>query len=147
MRKAYGNLALYQKEGRNPHTLTEVQAKAATATEAGNKAYYVCGNEGCGKYFADSKGQTEITDKASVIIPFKGTEVKDKSGTTYKVTSIAANAFKNNKKISKVVIGNNIVSIGKNAFAGCKKLTSVTLGKNVKTIRKDHLVYEVILLA
>ena len=176
-----------------PHTLTEVQAKAATAAEAGNKAYYVCGNEGCGKYFADSKGQVEITDKSSVIIPAagsssggsladtkptvpsRGTEVKDKSGTTYKVTgtdrkkqtvqytkpkknakgtvtvpstvkldgvtykvtSIAANAFKNNKKISKVVVGNNIVSIEKNAFANCKKLTSVTLGKNVKTISKD----------
>lgn len=176
-----------------PHTLTEVQAKAATAAEAGNKAYYVCGNEGCGKYFADSKGQVEITDKSSVIIPAagsssggsladtkptvpsRGNEVKDKSGTTYKVTgtdrkkqtvqytkpkknakgtvtvpstvkldgvtykvtSIAANAFKNNKKISKVVVGNNIVSIEKNAFANCKKLTSVTLGKNVKTISKD----------
>ena len=56
-------------------------------------------------------------------------------GITYKVTAIEANAFKNNKKkITKVIIGNNVKVIGKNAFAGCKKLNSVTVGKNVKTI-------------
>ena len=56
------------------------------------------------------------------------------NGITYKITAIEANAFKNNKKITKVTIGNNIVTIGKNAFMGCSKLTSVTIGKNVKTI-------------
>jgi len=56
------------------------------------------------------------------------------NGVTYKVTSIADNAFKNNKKIKKVVIDSNITSIGKNAFYGCTKLQSVKIGKNVKTI-------------
>ena len=41
------------------------------------------------------------------------------------------------KKITKVVIGNNIVSIGKNAFAKCTKLVSVIIGKNVTKIGKD----------
>ena len=55
-------------------------------------------------------------------------------GSVYKVTAIEANAFKNNKKITKVTIGKNVTSIGKNAFMGCTKLTSVTIGKKVKTI-------------
>jgi hypothetical protein len=47
------------------------------------------------------------------------------NGVTYKVTSIAANALKNNKKITKVVIGSNVEKIGKSAFQGCKKLKTV----------------------
>lgn len=201
------------------HLLREVAAKDATATVAGNIAYYVCENAGCGKYFADNAAKTEITDKSSIIIPAtgdgsssgggssssggassggsssdgtsgggtssgttdkpsvpkKGTKIKGNDGSTYivtsgkgktptvqytapkstakgtvtipttvtidkvtyKVTSIADNAFKNNKKITKVVIGNNIVSIGKNAFAKCTKLVSVIIGKNVIKIGKD----------
>ena len=201
------------------HLLREVAAKDATATVAGNIAYYVCENAGCGKYFADNAAKTEITDKSSIIIPAtgdgsslgggssssggassggsssdgtsgggtssgttdkpsvpkKGTKIKGNDGSTYivtsgkgktptvqytapkstakgtvtipakakvdgvsyRVTSIADNAFKNNKKITKVVIGNNIVSIGKNAFAKCTKLVSVIMGKNVIKIGKD----------
>lgn len=201
------------------HLLREVAAKDATATVAGNIAYYVCENAGCSKYFADNAAKTEITDKSSIIIPAtgdgsssgggssssggassggsssdgtsgggtssgttdkpsvpkKGTKIKGNDGSTYivtsgkgktptvqytapkstakgtvtipakakvdgvsyRVTSIADNAFKNNKKITKVVIGNNIVSIGKNAFAKCTKLVSVIIGKNVTKIGKD----------
>lgn len=53
---------------------------------------------------------------------------------TYKVTSIARNAFKNNRKITRVKMGSNILNIGANAFYGCSRLTSVTIGKNVTTI-------------
>lgn len=53
---------------------------------------------------------------------------------TYKITSVSENAFKNNKKITKVVIGNNVKSIGANAFAGCTKLKSIKIEKNVTTI-------------
>lgn len=55
-------------------------------------------------------------------------------GIVYKVTAIETNAFKKNKKITKVTIGKNVTSLGKNAFMGCTKLTSVTIGKKVKTI-------------
>ena len=48
-------------------------------------------------------------------------------GTKAQVTSIAANAFKNQKKLTKITIGNNIVSIGKNAFKGCKKLKKIII--------------------
>lgn len=48
-------------------------------------------------------------------------------GISYKVTSVSANAFKGNKKLSKVTIGANITSIGKNAFNGCKNLKTITI--------------------
>lgn len=48
-------------------------------------------------------------------------------GVTYKVTSVAANALKNNRKVKKVTIGRNIKKIGKRAFYGCKNLKSITI--------------------
>ena len=45
----------------------------------------------------------------------------------YRVTSIADNAFKNNKKIRKVTIGENIERIGSKAFYGCKNLKTIIL--------------------
>lgn len=53
------------------------------------------------------------------------------NGVTYKVTSIAASAFANNKKITKVTIGKNVTSIGKNAFKKCTKLKTVTVKSTV----------------
>ncbi len=59
-----------------------------------------------------------------------------KDGKKYKITSIASNAFKNNKKMKNVTIGPYIKKIGRQAFYGCKKLKKITLqsGK-IKTIQ------------
>lgn len=68
------------------------------------------------------------------------------SGQTYKVTEIAAKAFRNNTKLTQVVIGKNVQKIGKNAFEGCKNIKQVTvkskalnsIGKNAfKGIKKN----------
>ena len=40
------------------HTLEEHSANGATCTEAGNSAYWECGE--CHKYFSDADGKTEI---------------------------------------------------------------------------------------
>ena len=63
--------------------------------------------------------------------------VKDAAGkTTFKVTQIQANAFKNYKNLKSVIIGKNVTSIGKNSFYGCQKLKKVTFkGTSVKTIK------------
>lgn len=53
------------------------------------------------------------------------------SGKTYRVTKIAANAFKNCSKLKKVTIGSNITEIGKNAFSGCRKLKTITVKSKV----------------
>jgi hypothetical protein len=56
----------------------------------------------------------------------------------YKVTSIADNAFKNNKALKKVTISRNIETIGAGAFAGCSNLNRVTVkGSGLKEIGKN----------
>ena len=48
------------------HELVEHQATVATDTATGNVQYWECSK--CHRFFADAKGEAEITDKSSVII-------------------------------------------------------------------------------
>lgn len=75
---------------------------------------------------------TKSLNNKTAIISIPSTVEID--GISYKVTGIAANAFKNNKKIVKVIIGNNVTSIEKNSFSGCSKLKTMTIGNNVVSI-------------
>ncbi|WP_370811113.1 leucine-rich repeat protein [Anaerobutyricum hallii] len=52
------------------------------------------------------------------------------NGITYKVTTIAAKAFKQNKKLQSVTVGANVKSISNNAFFKCLSLKTV----NLKTV-------------
>lgn len=88
-------------------------------------------------YVVTAPGQTvaykgTINKKAkSITVPATVTI----EGTAYKVTSIAAGAFKNNKNITKVTISSNISSIGKQAFYGCKKLKTINIKSKNLTAR------------
>jgi len=53
--------------------------------------------------------------------------VKFPNGKKAKVTAISSNAFKNCKKLKKIVVGKNVKNIGKNAFKGLKKLKKVEI--------------------
>ena len=68
---------------------------------------------------------TGVTDKKmkSLTIPAAVTIQWQK----YKVTAIKASAFKNMKKLTKVVIGKNVNKVGGNAFSGCKKLKNIVI--------------------
>lgn len=70
--------------------------------------------------------------KSTLVIPKTVTVNK----TTYKVTSIANDAFKGNKKLTQITIVDNIRIIGDRAFMSCTKLKRVTLGNNVKKVGK-----------
>lgn len=59
------------------------------------------------------------------------------NGKTYKVTAVANNAFKGNKKVKTVTVGKNVTTIGAGAFQNCKALTKVTLPAKAKTIGKN----------
>ena len=48
-------------------------------------------------------------------------------GISCTVTQIAKNAFRKNKKLTKVTIGKNVQVIGKNAFNGAKKLKKIII--------------------
>ena len=58
--------------GGEEHTLSLVEEQAATCTEAGNEAYYLCSH--CGKLFADENAETEVSD-ADVTIAALGHEM------------------------------------------------------------------------
>ena len=136
--------------------------KEATATEAGEKTYKcsVCGTTKTepipatgvpekGTEIKDEKGTAsyEVTgsDEKNPTATYTGTTSSTAKtitipstvtveGITYKVTSIADNAFKGNKTITKVTIPKNVTTIGANAFNGCTKLSTVTLGSSVTSI-------------
>ena len=116
------------KTGKQEETTPVPAAKGKVITDKQGSRYKVTksdaknGEVTFAKLKSSVKGTVKIPDTVTI------------DGITYKVTAIEANAFKNNKNITKVIIGNNVTVIGKNAFAGCKKLSSVTVGKNVKTI-------------
>lgn len=70
-------------------------------------------------------------NKAKVTIPSTVTY----QGRKYQVTSIAAKAFRNNKKLKKVVIPSTVRKIGKQAFVNCKKLKNITIKANKLTAK------------
>ncbi|MBD5544321.1 MAG: leucine-rich repeat protein [Lachnospiraceae bacterium] len=84
------------------------------------------------------------TGKVTLTAPVKKTLTKATvpssvkiKGETYQVTAIAANAFKNNKKLKSVTIGKYVTKIGTNAFYGCQKLKTVTIKTTkLKTVGK-----------
>lgn len=100
--------------------------KGTELQDASDTAVYKVTTEGKTVEYSKPTSQSVGT----VIIP----ETITIDGVTYKVTKIADNAFKNNKTITKVVIGNNITAIGNSAFYGASKLKSVTIGANVTSI-------------
>ena len=58
------------------------------------------------------------------------------NGKLYKVTSIAKNAFKNNKKLKKVTIPAGIKAIGSNAFKNCISLRKIVI-KSKQLVTKN----------
>ncbi|MBO5303166.1 MAG: leucine-rich repeat protein [Lachnospiraceae bacterium] len=136
------------ESGNNPSDSTESGSNpsdnAEKNTENAQPEYPVVGEE---LKLANDCYKVTNADSVYGTVEYTGTTGKSKTikipdtitvdGIVYKVTSISTNALKNNKKITKVIIGNNVKTIGIRAFYGCKKLTSVTIGKSVIRIGKE----------
>ena len=95
---------------------------------SGNKVYKVTKftNKGVGEVAYIGSGKKAKTVTIPATVTYKGINLK--------VTSIAANTFKGDKKLETVNIGNNIVKIGANAFNGCISLKKVVMGSGVELI-------------
>ncbi|MBU5429423.1 leucine-rich repeat protein [Kineothrix sp. MSJ-39] len=118
-----------QTPGEQPGQDTKVPAKGTKLTAKDGARYQVTSaaeKNPTVAYTGSKKQSASVTIPATVTI----------NNVTYKVTSIAANAFKNNKKLKKVVIGKNITKIGKKAFYGCSKLKNITV-KTTKLTKKN----------
>ena len=128
-------------------TKTEAIAKLpATQTNTTTEAATVAEGETL-TYAAATYEVTAVKEDGTVEVAYTGTKKSKKKvtvpdtvtledGTVAEVTSIEANAFKNDKKLTTVTVGKNVETIGKNAFAGATKLKTVTLGKSVTSIGK-----------
>ena len=62
----------------------------------------------------------------------------------FKVTAIAPNVFKNNKKLTTVIIGKYVTKVGNNAFKGCKKLKTVKFAKGISAKTKKSLKKQIV---
>ena len=126
------------------HELMKVDAKEATETEEGNIEYWVC--DRCGKYFADSEGNTEISPESVVIPvtePVSGVSwtlengVLTISGTGPMDDYASASEapwYKQRADITKVVIAEGVTAIGARAFYQYTNLTEVEISSTVEKI-------------
>ncbi|MBO4407875.1 MAG: leucine-rich repeat protein [Clostridiales bacterium] len=106
---------------------TNVTADEQTFDPSGATVFKAGGNS----YTSDGSGNVIFSSANPLITDLNIPSAITFKGKTYKVTAIAARAFKGNKKLRSVVIGKNIRSIGKEAFRNCKKLKKVIF-KTVK---------------
>lgn len=114
-------IILTYTEKTSPAIGDEVKAKDAT---------YKVTAEGTVEYVAPADAAAK-----TVNVP---DEMTDETGKSYKVTSVAPNALKGNKKVTKVKFGKNVTKIGASACDGCTKLGTVEMnGDTVKTIDKN----------
>lgn len=148
----------YAKKNKIPYQLIDnensgsLPVKGEKLTDSKTKAVYTVTKPGSAVAYAGT------TNKKAVSLSVPST-IKI-GGKTYKVTSVAKNALKNNKKLQKITIsgnvsdigagafqgctalktvkmGSKVTSIGDKAFYGCKKLSSLTIGKKVSAIGKS----------
>lgn len=145
------------------HKLTAVAAQDANATEAGNKAYFVC--DVCGRYFEDCEGTKEITDKSSVVIPAKGitpTPTPTPSQPSTSPTALSPSVPTDKPSAAPITqstkapsttstvkpsaggktkdsteITYKVTSKADKAFKNRKKVTCIIIGKDVTKIRKN----------
>ena len=87
----------------------------------------------------------EVTDAAAKTVELTGYETKPEGaltipatvtngGTTYSVTAIGYEAFRECKALTSVTIPDGVTGIGQSAFSGCSALTSVTIPDGVTSI-------------
>ena len=81
------------------------------------KAVYKVTGKNTVEYVKTTSKAKSITISATVTV----------KGVKCKVTSIAAKAFKGNKKVQKLIIPASVRKIGKQAFVNCKKLKNITI--------------------
>lgn len=110
-----------EKKGTTITTKKEKGKFKVTSTDSKNPTVEYVGPTASGK------------NKKTITIP----EYITYNGVKYRVTSVAAKSFKNNKKVTAIKISSSITTIGKSAFEGCIKLKTITMGKGIRTIGKN----------
>ena len=119
--------------------IEKIPATGSSAPKVGTKLKDAAGKA---VYKVTSANKTNLTVEYTAPVNNKSKSITipaiiKVNGITYKVTSIAKNAFKNNKKLTKVTIGKNVTTIGDMAFYKCTALTKITIPSKVNKIGKQ----------
>lgn len=102
------------------------------AVKAGDKL-----SVGNNRYTALSKTTAAFTGVSNkTVAKVKIPDTITVNNVVLKVVQINDKAFKNNKYLTKVVIGKNVTKIGDKAFFKAVKLKKVTIGKNIESVGK-----------
>lgn len=105
-------------EEAHKHKLKKIEAKKASVDADGTSYQVADAKKLQVSYVSPSKRKSGTVSIPSKVII---------GGKTYQVTKIKKNAFKNNKKIKKIVIPSSVVSIENYAFANCKNLKTIEI--------------------
>ena len=100
-----------------------------TLTDSQTNGLYMVTEEGASVAYVQNLNKKAVSAAVPATVTF--------GNITYKVTSIAANAFSGCKKLKTVTIGNNVTTIGNNAFKKCTALKKVIIPARVTTIGKN----------
>ena len=121
---------------------TQQPTEGSTVSQSPKNGDTITDNKSNAKYTVTDTVKKNVTYIAPVTIKAKTITIPATikiNGEIYKVTKIDKNAFKGNKKVTKIVVGSNIQSIGNYAFSGCKKLKTIIIQSKkltTKTVSK-----------
>lgn len=109
---------------------TQQPTEESTVSQSPKNGGTITDNKSNAKYTVTDTVKMNVTYSAPITIKAKTITIPATikiNGEIYKVTRIDKNAFKGNKKVTKIVVGSNIQSIGNYAFSGCKKLKTIII--------------------
>ena len=121
---------------------TQQPTEGSTVSQSPKNGDTITDNKSNAKYTVTDTVKKNVAYIAPVTIKAKTITIPATikiNGEIYKVTKIDKNAFKGNKKVTKIVVGSNIQSIGNYAFSGCKKLKTIIIQSKkltTKTVSK-----------
>ena len=92
------------------HQLTAVPEKAADCENDGNIAYWVCGRDGCGKYFSDDAANNEI-GTADVVVAKKNHTEEVIPGKAATETETGLTAGKKCSECGKVLVEQEVIPV------------------------------------
>ena len=115
------------KDGKSDAVISSDVKQPYSGLYRTTNAEYKVNPKGTATYMRPIKSAKNVNIPATITV----------NGSKYKVVSIAKNAFKNNKKLTKVKIGKNVGTIGANAFLNCKNLKTVEGGKGITKIKSN----------
>ena len=114
-----GTVAITDVEKKQSQTVTKTPKKGEKFTDSYGNKYRVIDDESVELVSDGNIPSKYVIDKVTIKI--------NGSTTTYRITDIGKQAFKNNKKLQNLTITSNVQVIKKGAFRNCRNLKTVTV--------------------